>query len=259
MATLLQRETFSTSRLLDFFSEKELEAQCGHVRREWPLVILKELVDNALDAAEDAGISPAIDVVVDQRGIEISDNGPGLPPDTVKAILDFSVRVSSRAAYVSPTRGAQGNALKTILAMPFVLDRDAGCGVEIVSSGVRHAIVCSFHPIRQEPVIAHDETAGFVKDGTSIRVGWPDSALCSILQNQKERFLQIARDFVWLNPHLTLTVEWFGELHWFDEASAGSEIQPPVTIVANNSATAALCDLIHDETLHFSKSAAHPL
>ncbi len=43
MATLLQRETFSTSRLLDFFSEKELEAQCGHIRREWPLVILKEL------------------------------------------------------------------------------------------------------------------------------------------------------------------------------------------------------------------------
>ena len=97
MASLLQRETFSTSRSLDFFSEKELAAQCGHVRRDWPLVVLKELMDNALDGAEDAGISPMIDVVVDQQGIEIRDNGPGLPPDTVKAILDFSVRVSTRS------------------------------------------------------------------------------------------------------------------------------------------------------------------
>jgi DNA topoisomerase VI subunit B len=97
MASLLQRETFSTSRLLDFFSEKELAAQCGHVRRDWPLVVVKELIDNALDAAEDAAIASAIDVVVDQQGIEVRDNGPGSPPDTVKAILDFSVRVSTQS------------------------------------------------------------------------------------------------------------------------------------------------------------------
>ena len=54
------------------------------------------------------------------------DNGPGIPADVVEDILDFSVRVSSREAYVSPTRGAQGNALKTIVAMPFVLDGHRG-------------------------------------------------------------------------------------------------------------------------------------
>ena len=56
------------------------------------------------------------------NGITISDNGPGLPPKVVEDILDFSVRVSSREAYVAPDRGAQGNALKTLVAMPFVLD-----------------------------------------------------------------------------------------------------------------------------------------
>jgi DNA topoisomerase VI subunit B len=209
MASLLQRETFSTSRLLDFFSEKELAAQCGHARSEWPLVVAKELIDNALDAAEDAAIAPpAIDVVVDGHGsVSVSDNGPGLPPETVRAILDFSVRVSSRAAYVSPTRGAQGNALKTILAMPFVLDRDAGFGVHVFSKGVHHEIKCRFDPIRQEPVIDHNEAAsGFVKNGTSICVEWPDSA-SSILENAKARFLQIAESFAWLNPHLTLTLD----------------------------------------------------
>ncbi len=106
----LQRTTFSTSRLLDFCSEKELTAQTGHDADDWPLVIAKELADNALDACEEAGIVPAIEIRVDHAVIAVSDNGPGLPAKTIKAILDFAVRVSSREAYVSPTRGAQGNA-----------------------------------------------------------------------------------------------------------------------------------------------------
>src|SRR3954465_8999906 len=45
----LQRATFSTSRLLDFCSEKELTNLTGHPPEEWPLVVVKELVDNAID------------------------------------------------------------------------------------------------------------------------------------------------------------------------------------------------------------------
>jgi DNA topoisomerase VI subunit B len=120
--TKLHRATLRTSRLLDFASEKELVAQTGHDKGDWPLVVLKELVDNALDACEEADIAPAISVCVDSDGIAVTDNGPGIPEDVVKDILDFAIRVSSRESYMSPTRGAQGNALKTILAIPFVLD-----------------------------------------------------------------------------------------------------------------------------------------
>src|SRR4051794_13919027 len=122
----LQRATLRTSRLLDFASEKELVAQTGHRPSDWPLVILKELVDNGIDACEEAGITPGITINVDASGITVTDNGPGLPVKTIDGILDFTVRVSSREAYVSPTRGAQGNALKTIIAMPFVLHGDHG-------------------------------------------------------------------------------------------------------------------------------------
>ena len=62
MTAVLYRCTFRTSRLLDFASEKELVAQTGHQREDWPLVILKELVDNALDAGEEAGIAPEISI-----------------------------------------------------------------------------------------------------------------------------------------------------------------------------------------------------
>ena len=45
----LERTTLRTSRLLDFCSRKELIAQTGHQPSAWPLVVLKELLDNGLD------------------------------------------------------------------------------------------------------------------------------------------------------------------------------------------------------------------
>jgi DNA topoisomerase VI subunit B len=206
----LQRATFRTSRLLDFFSQKELEAQTSHSPDEWPLAIVKELVDNALDACEEAGIAPVLAITVRHDAIEITDNGPGLPPETIKGVLDYTIRVSSREAYVSPTRGAQGNALKTIVGMPFALDPKVGQVLEIEAKGVRHTICCTVDRIRQEPVIEHQESPAEIKIGTALRVRWPDSPR-SKLADLDERFLQIADDFTWLNPHLTLTVDWFGK------------------------------------------------
>ena len=116
----LDRTTFRTSREMDFFSEKELVTQTGHEIEDWPLVFIKELIDNSLDACEKADIPPEISVKADAAGITVGDNGPGLPETTLKAALDFTVRASNREAYVAPDRGAQGNALKTILPMPRV-------------------------------------------------------------------------------------------------------------------------------------------
>ena len=131
-----------------------------------------------------------------------------MPATTIESVLDFAVRVSSREAYVSPTRGAQGNALKTIVAMPFVLDGERG-QVEIAARGERHLIAFKVDRIRQEPVVDHEVVPDDCKTGTEIRVRWPDCA-CSILTDAEARFLQIADDFAWLNPSLTLDVDWFG-------------------------------------------------
>ena len=231
-AARLQRETFRTSRLLDFASEKELIAQTGHRPERWPLVVLKELTDNDLDACEEAGIAPEITITIDKTGITIADNGPGIPTETVKAVLDFTVRVSSREAYVSPTRGAQGNALKTIIAMPFVLGQK---GVEIEARGVHHTINLEIDHIRQEPVIRHEQEKSSVKVGTIVQVPWrnlskaefidedeeidedgdidedEDADLPRSILDAKSRFLQFASDYTWLNPHSSLTIDWFGD------------------------------------------------
>jgi hypothetical protein len=121
----LTRVTFRVSRLMEFCSKRELQNQTGHSVYDWPLVVLKEIMDNALDACEEAEVAPVIEVTVGPGSITIQDNADGFDADTIESILDYTIRVSSREAYVSPTRGAQGNALKTILAMGYVLDREA--------------------------------------------------------------------------------------------------------------------------------------
>ena len=211
----LERIVFKTSRLLDFVGRRELTAQIGHEPELWPLVVLKELLDNALDACEEGEIAPEIAINVSTTSgaawISLSDNGPGIVPETIADILDYSTRTSSREAYCSPTRGQQGNALKTIVAMPYALA--GGYGETLIESrGVSHRISFSADPVRREPRIKHQtEANGAVgKNGTSVTVFWPDSA-CSYLTMRESRFLQIAAGYAVLNPHLRLVVEWDGD------------------------------------------------
>ena len=208
----LCRETFATSRLSEFTSVKELVNQTGHPIEQWPLVVLKELVDNALDAAEASDIAPEIDVTVstERSEIVVADNGQGIPPETVASILDYTIRISSREAYVSPTRRAQGNALKTIVAMPFALENDAPGDVVIEARSVAHSIVFGIDRVRREPLIEHTQTESLVRSGTCVTVRWPISA-CSILEDAEDDFLRMVWSYAGLNPHLKIRLVWNGE------------------------------------------------
>ena len=68
----------------------------------------------------------------------MTDNGAGITPATVADLCDFNVLVSDKARYRGPTRGAQGNALKTLLGIPYALG--VAEPVVIESAGVRHEL-----------------------------------------------------------------------------------------------------------------------
>jgi DNA topoisomerase VI subunit B len=201
-AATLDRAVFRTSRALEYFSEKELILQTGHDPDRWPEVVVKELVDNALDACEAADTLPVVRVTVSARAIVVEDNGPGLPATVIKDILDYSVRTSSKDAYISPTRGAQGNALKTVLAIPYVLSGRERGEVAIVSRGEDHRIVVTVDRIAQQPKIRHVVSGAPVKTGTRVEVRWPNVA-CSILREADARFLQLLETYALFNPHAT--------------------------------------------------------
>jgi hypothetical protein len=50
----LTRVAFRVSRLMEFCTIRELQNQTGHSVYDWPLVVLKEVMDNALDGCEEA-------------------------------------------------------------------------------------------------------------------------------------------------------------------------------------------------------------
>ena len=108
----LERTSFETSRAAEYFDARELQAQTGQLASNFATVALKELVDNALDASETVGVAPVVSIEVREEGelirLSVSDNGTGIPPEVVRKVLNFDTRTSDKAAYRSPTRGAQG-------------------------------------------------------------------------------------------------------------------------------------------------------
>jgi DNA topoisomerase VI subunit B len=212
----LTRVAFRVSRLTEFCSKRELQNQTGHSIEDWPLVVLKELMDNALDGSEETEIAPAILITVGHGSIKIQDNADGIGADTIQSILDYTIRVSSREAYSAPTRGCQGNALKTVLAMGYVLARDDAdsdadaAGVTIIESrGIKHRIEFRVDHINNQPKITHTKTPSTVKVGTKITVKWPPKL--DLLDWAEDRFKQLAESYTWINPHLTLRGVWKGK------------------------------------------------
>jgi DNA topoisomerase VI subunit B len=199
---------------MEFCTKRELQNQTGHSVYQWLLVLLKELMDNALDACEEAEVAPVISIKVnpDFGTIIIQDNAGGIETDTIKSILDYTIRVSSREAYVSPTRGAQGNALKTVLAMGYVLNRekansDRAVGVTIIETrGVKHRIKFEVDHINLQPRITHDIASSSIKEGTKITVKWPPKA--ELFSWAAHDFKELTESYTWFNPHLTLSGFW---------------------------------------------------
>src|SRR5262245_19638511 len=176
MPPALQRTTFDMSRAAEYFTVRELQAMTGQPQQRFVAVVLKELLDNAIDACETAGVAPVLCVGWDASPdadlvqLTVADNGVGLPRETVHRILNFATRTSDKAVYRAPTRGAQGNALKTVLGIPSALG--VRSPVVIESQGLRHTIMVAVDPAGNLDV-QHDETPSAPQPGTRVTLMVP--------------------------------------------------------------------------------------
>jgi hypothetical protein len=208
MSHQLNRTTFETSRAAEYFETTELQAQTGQPRRRFADVVLKELTDNALDACEQAGIcAPVVEIEVREHGgyvyITVSDNGPGLPAKTLKRTLNFETRTSDKAAYRSPTRGAQGNALKTVLGIPHALGGRQRVVIE--AQGLRHSVRVWATPAGD---VRHDAPAERIGPTTGTRITVPIPRTIPGQEEFDPR--QWARSFALFNPHASVRFVGFG-------------------------------------------------
>ena len=108
----VKRSMFSTPRSGEFLELRALQAPTGQPLQAFGDVVVKELLDNALDAAETAGTAPIIDIGTrtddEVTFVTVSDNGSGITPATVADLCDFNMLVSDKARYRGgPTRRGQ--------------------------------------------------------------------------------------------------------------------------------------------------------
>lgn len=200
-----QRETFELSRLMEFFSEKELTAQIGFSKPDWPVALLKELLDNALDACESANIAPVIQIELHDDALVVVDNGPGLPLAALERSLDYLVRVSDKTGYISPSRGQQGNALKTLWAAPFVATGEGR--IEVQTAAYRREVRITLDRIAQIPDLELLDTGDpDVKTGTKITLHWRGIA-GYLNDGYFPNFYSTTRGLLDFNPHCSLIVE----------------------------------------------------
>lgn len=125
----LMNEAFSFNREFDFVRLDRLCRTTGRSAHEWDFYIIKELIDNALDADEvfwrqkpsqKPTLKVRIEIANNQLFVQVS-NRTQFPVELIPDIF-ATYQYTSRKAFIKGlTRGALGNALKTLLGIPYAL------------------------------------------------------------------------------------------------------------------------------------------
>lgn len=122
-------EAFSFNREFDFVRLDRLCRTTGRPAHEWDFYIIKELIDNALDADEavwrkEPTHTPILKVRIEfankQLFVRVS-NRTQFPVELISDIFATHQYTSRKAFVKGLTRGALGNALKTLLGIPYAL------------------------------------------------------------------------------------------------------------------------------------------
>lgn len=195
----MERITVSKELSSEFFTTDGLWKLTGCYQTEFCKVIVKELVDNALDEVESKEHGVII-VSSGKNSFYIWDNGNGIKEETVKGILDFdNGRFGTKMGdvYVSPSRGKQGNAFKTILGIPCSLGLE-GTQVLIESCGLKHSISHQ-RDYGDNVELCYKVEASEITNGTFIRVFW--NVLNYDIEQKINPMIENIRYF---NPHVSI-------------------------------------------------------
>ena len=165
------------------------------------LMIVKEGVDNALDATEEAGILPEIYVRVKELGDEryeiiIKDNGPGIIKNQIPRIFG-KLLYGSKFHHLKQNRGQQGIGIS---AATLYTQLTTGEPLEIVSStgnGKIHKYKIKINVRKNEPLVIESK----VEEG----IGWSGTQLRFITEGVYREYRQSIPEYMKQtaisNPH----------------------------------------------------------
>ncbi len=203
------RRFHTDSRTRENFTEGGLTSLTGQPKRRWGRYVVKELVDNALEAVEGTE-NPAVTVRLRRVGrghrswisrVEVEDNGPGIPAGTLEKIAGVDAFGGTKRHYALPTRGTQGNALMTIIGIQFLAD--GGGPLQIETRCTEYALPVDESVVDAVPAVRVEKRGPSDTEGTAVRVEFGE------LGNRwgaADSIYRTLYGFSALNPHVRFKV-----------------------------------------------------
>ncbi|KXB00028.1 hypothetical protein AKJ41_04470, partial [candidate division MSBL1 archaeon SCGC-AAA259O05] len=205
------RRWHNDTRISENFARSGLSNLTGQPPHYWGGYCLKELLDNSIEAAESAGLKPAVEVYIEGvytgsprspfecETIEVRDDGPGIGEDRVEKIFGhLDMFGGTKRHYNLPTRGNQGNALMTILGIQSL----AGGPLVVTSDGKKHEISVEEEKISGKPrAKISTSPAKTDVEGTEVSLD-----LSGRNFGNGERVEKILGEFIALNPHASFDI-----------------------------------------------------
>ena len=206
----------------------------------WDIYILKELIDNALDAdetlwLEDSGAFPSLQIHMEyidvperrskQLFVQVS-NRAKFPVEQIENIFATQWYTSRKTFIKGLTRGALGNALKTLLGIPYALRNRVADDwkpdlkpLSILCNGTEHLLRYAVDSTLQTISLNYETKKDSAIEGTVISVG-VDYFVQEIPRTLAEIEL-LAEQYHLCNPHTQFhwTVE-IGNQEWQKEYTA---------------------------------------
>ena len=213
--------TYQTPPEWEYFVWRNLQAKIHETQDRAALFVLKELIDNYLDAADEQKVDPEIDARVtfetDNVVVKVSSN-TFVREDHILSVYKagFGTKVSSKTFVKVPARGLFGMASKVIQALPYSIAIDLGKAlpeelpIELTTWYPNHffkyrigAVVDPRERTAKPKCVLSNEPSPETKTrtGTIIVVPLPFSGNKDILSWEATTLL---KHFGYLNPNLTL-------------------------------------------------------
>ena len=144
---MFEREDWKLFRNIETLCQK-----AGVSKNKLKILVIKELVDNALDESSGCDIG-----LIDNKGFYVKDFGDGIHPDILEDLFSINRPMITSKLLRLPTRGALGNGLRVVAG--YVIS--TGAKLFVTTRGSKYQIINSLDGVAKKELIESNlETNG---------------------------------------------------------------------------------------------------